>query len=207
MVYKIGLVGTHGTGKTALAGLINSELRRRGIESTQIIECATKARERGIVINEDTTLADQLYILYTQFSEEILFSRPREGHPKYEVIVCDRGPDNYCYLERSVGPSEGALLLTLRHLKFFNYDRLYLLPIVSSGPPTRNGVRAADPEFQKEMDQRVRAFLAKYEIPHTILPTPEESDPYRNEWIRIVVNDTLKSLGMPERCYIKRTKI
>lgn len=203
MVYKIGLVGTHGTGKTALAGLINSELRRRGIESTQIIECATKARERGIVLNEETTLADQLYLLYTQFSEEILLSREREGHPQYEVIVCDRGPDNYCYLERSVGPSKGALELTLRHLKHFSYNQLYLLPIVNSGPPARNGIRALDPEFQKEMDVRVRTFLSKYDIAHTVLPHPKDDDPYRNEWVRLIVNNTLEDLGMPQECYIK----
>src|SRR3989338_2929896 len=94
MPYKIGLVATHGTGKTTTAHLVAGELKKRGLRVRVIPEVATEAIETGKTINQDTTLNDQGWILLKQALYEI-----EAELAGYEVIVCDRTVfDNYCYL-------------------------------------------------------------------------------------------------------------
>ena len=203
MVYKICLVSTHGTGKTALAALTEGELKRRGINAKYISEMATAATERGLPINEETTLAAQLWILHRQFAEELVYEHKRPTPPNYDVIICDRGPDNYCYLERRFGEHPYALQLTLGHLKNFPYNRLYLIPIVDEKIAGDEGVRSISRAFQGEMDNQIRTFLSRHSIHYVELPAPQQEDHFRNEWIRIIVNQTLQDLKVPEHNHIR----
>ncbi len=193
MVYKIGLVGTHGTGKTALAALIEGELKRRGVEAIKLPEISTEARKRGLIINRDTTLATQMWILHQQFANELELSEESTHATDYQVLITDRGPDNYCYLAHNVGESEYALKMTLGHLELFPYDALYLLPRIN-GEIADNGTRDLDKNFQITMDEKIRSFFDKYKIQHKNLPFPKESDKYRQEWVEIIVNDTMEEL-------------
>ncbi|NQV91537.1 AAA family ATPase [Candidatus Woesearchaeota archaeon] len=193
MVYKIGLVGTHGTGKTSLAALIEGELKRRGMEAIKLPEISTEARKRGLSINRNTTLGTQMWILHQQFANELELSEESAHTTNYQVIITDRGPDNYCYLEHSVGENDYALQMTLGHLSLFPYDALYLLPR-TNGNIQNNGTRDLDKNFQIAMDEKVRAFFDKYQIAHRILPLPKPEDRYRQEWVEIIVNDTMERL-------------
>ncbi|MBI2146170.1 AAA family ATPase [Candidatus Woesearchaeota archaeon] len=197
MVYKIGLISTHGTGKTALAGLVEGELKRRGIEALAIREMSTRAREQGLPINEETTLPAQLWILHRQFAEELLYSQERKTGHTHEVIICDRGPDNYCYLQHRCGDDEYALKLTLGHLQKFPYAKLYLLPITEETILPGGGTRSVNAEFQKVMDIKIRQFLQAYNLAFMELPKPHAHDNFRDEWVKIIVNQTLKDLGAP----------
>ncbi len=205
MVYKIGLIGTHGTGKTALAALISGELKRRRIEAKFLGEIATEAKERGLPINEDTTINAQLWILYRQFAKELAYSHKRTDRPNYDVIICDRGPDNYCYLEHNLGRSDYALNLTLGHMEIAPYSRLYLLPITESEILNGSGIRALDLEFQRKMDLKIRQFLKEHNIDFIELPNPHKRDNFRDIWIQIIVNKTLEDLNHPEEFFIQQT--
>lgn len=205
MVYKIALIGTHGTGKTALAALIAGELKRRGIEAKFIGEIATRAKEKGLPINENTTVQAQLWILHNQFAQELTYASQRQDRPNYQVIICDRGPDNYCYLEKNLGRNEHALNMTLNHMKVSPYSRLYLLPIITSEIMVGSGTRALNPSFQIEMDRKVKEFLEEHDISFVKLPVPDEKDNFRNVWVSIIVNQTLKDLGIPEEFFIQQT--
>ncbi len=196
MVYKIGLISTHGTGKTALAGLLEGELKRRGIQALAIREMSTQARERGLPINEDTSLAAQLWILHRQFAEELVYHHKRHHAPNYQAIICDRGPDNYCYLKRRFGENQYALQLTLGHLRLFPYSRLYLLPIIGEGV-AEDGIRSTEQQFREEMDLLIREFLLQHGIHFIELPAPAEEDLFRNEWSKLIVNQTLQDLHQP----------
>jgi thymidylate kinase len=197
MAYKIGLIGTHGTGKTSLAAIVSGELKRRGIEAKFISEIATLAKEKGLPINEGTTIAAQMWILHTQFAAELELGTERYDRPNYQVLLCDRGPDNYCYLENSLGKTnhtDYALSMTLNHLEIAPYNRLYLLPIINSTLQPGSGTRSLNSKFQADMDQKIRQFLSFHEIDFTELPRPHQKDNYRNAWVRTIVNQTLREL-------------
>jgi hypothetical protein len=208
MVYKIGLVGTHNTGKTILSGLVESELRRRKVRSKKVEEGSEKAAVRGLPINQVTTRGAQLWILLNQMREEIYFTERIEKRENPDVIISDRGPDNYCYLENKFGEDAFALPMVLQYMKEYPYDRLYLLPIVkdpfmeNGDEITANEVRATEKPFQLEMDKRIRDFLIKHKFPFTELPTPYEYDNWRNIWPQKIVNDTLKVFNKPEKFYM-----
>jgi len=202
MVYKISLSSTQGTGKTTLATLVAGELKRRQVEAKALSEMSTLAREKGLPINEATTRETQLWILHSQFAEELAY-QARTTAPIYDVVICDRGIDNYCYLERRYGRDDYALQMTLGHVRNFPYDRIYVLPIVNDKISEGEGVRSTDSDFQKEMDTRIRDFLTKSSISYIDLPIPAEGDHLREEWVRIIVNQTLQDLGKEEKYMMK----
>jgi len=92
---------------------------------------------------------------------------------------------------------EYALAITLGHIKKFPYNQIYLLPIINNSLPTGSGTRDLDLDFRQHMDIEIRNFLIKYNILHTELPLPSSHDTYRQEWIKIIVNNTLKDLQKP----------
>jgi len=192
----MALMGTHFTGKTRLAVAVESELRKRGIETKSIKEVSTDAKERGLPINEGTTKEAQLWILHTQIAEELRYARRRPNGPNYQALVCDRGVDNYCYLEHNVGRDEDALQMILNHARNFPYDRLYLLPITESGIRGGAGTRSVNPGFQKDMDNKIRSFLAEQSFDYIELPITQDKNP-RDEWVRLVVNQTIQDLRLP----------
>lgn len=197
-MYKVGFIGSQGVGKTSLATLVAGQLKRRGVEVDRIGEAATDAKRYGLPINQETTLQSQLWILHSWCAEDVLYSVPRAGGPRYDVILSDRGPENYCYLENKFGENPYALNIVLGHLELFPYDKLYFLPIVTDEIQA-NGVRDTNPDFQRAMQDRILAFLSRYNIRHTELPVPPDHDPLRDVWVKTVVNETLQALGRPER--------
>lgn len=208
MVYKLTLVSTHGTGKTTLASGIEHCLKQRGVEARHIREMATSAMERGLPINEEATPESQLFILHSQFRTELKYSGPRKLPPHYEVLACDRSYENFCYFENILGPEdhdlrEHVLQIVLGHIKNFPYDRSWLVPIVDSHIDVGNDVRSTDREFQLTMDKKIRAFLHEHSIDYIELPSQLKEGGYRQEWTKIIVNQTLKDLGKPERLYMR----
>ncbi len=201
MVYKIGLVSTHGTGKTALKGLVEGGLNGRSITAVSIREMSTKAREQGFPINLETSLEAQMWILHSQFAGELFYSIHRPNGPNYEVLICDRGPDNYCYLKHKFGENKHALDMTLGHIRQWPYSRLYLLPIVEASI-VENDVRCTDKEFQIEMDQEIRTFLQEHHLPCEELTQPTKEDVFRNQWAKTIVNNTLRDFNKPQEYFI-----
>jgi thymidylate kinase len=192
MVYKIALVSTHGTGKTSLAASVQGQLKSRGIETKLILEKATQAAEQGLPINENTTLEAQMWILHRQFAEELQYSGQRSTPPHYDVLICDRAFENYCYLERRMGKDPHAFNMVLGHLNKFPYNQVYLLPIVDEAP-AKNGIRAIDLNFQIDMYQRIRDFIQDQHIQTTELEQPQ--DPYRSDWVEVIVQKTILELA------------
>lgn len=203
MVYKICLVSSHSAGKTSLAASTEGKLKERDVEAKYLSEKSTEAKERGLKINEKTTLEAQLWILHRQFEDELIHTRPRKNGPNYEVLICDRGVDNYCYLEHNLGRNQYALEMTLGHAGMFPYDRIYFLPIVSKSIPAGSGIRSKKKAFQEAMGTEIKAFLNEYFPDFTELPVPDKEDQFRNEWVKIVVNQTLKDLNKPEKYFMR----
>ncbi|MBI4450925.1 ATP-binding protein [Candidatus Woesearchaeota archaeon] len=186
MTYKIGLLSSHGTGKTWLAHSVTAELKRRGYSVRVLSEVATDAKESGKRINEGTTLKDQAWILHTQASHELAAELVNP-----DVIICDRTMhDNYVYLENACGRNEHYLKIALGHALEHPYNALYYIPILQE--PTPDGVRSVDPIFQRTIDDKLVAYLERENVHHTKLNTA--TSPGRAEWVDIIVKDALQWL-------------
>ncbi len=182
MVYKIGLLGTHGTGKTTLAHGIAAEFKKKNYTVRVISEIATIARERGFPIDRETTLAAQGWILLNQCAAEL----EAEIHG-YKIAICDRTVhDNDKYLTRAVGNEHHYSQLMQGHAHTHPYHALYYLPLTFD----LNGEkRDPSPKFQQEMDLLISRYIAD-NLPHCVrLPGDQP-----NEWVNLVVQKTLKDL-------------
>jgi len=188
--YKIGLISTHGTGKTTLAHELVSSFKKRGYKARGITEIATIFREEGFPINEGTKLNVQFAILNTQMSEEQKITLR-----KYKIIITDRTVyDNLQYLERECGKKDWIRDMVLNYAKEFPYNAIYRLPMV--GTLQEDGIRSTNDEFQKDIDLMLTKFLEENKIPHQVLPDPKTE--FRTEWIEFIVKDTLEKLeGIP----------
>ncbi len=181
-MYKIGLMGTHGTGKTTLAHEIAAELKKRSYTVRVIAELATKARERGFPIDRETILPAQGWILLSQCAAEL----EAEIHG-YQIAICDRTVyDNEKYLTRAVGQDHHYTALMEGHAHIHPYQALYYLPATFD---LQLHMRDANPAFQQEMDRLISEYITLY-LPHCIgLPREEP-----NCWATIIVEKTLKDL-------------
>lgn len=175
---KLAFIGTHGVGKTTLCYGLAARLKQRdhGVEVVHEI-----ARRCPLPINEATTVAAQQWILHTQIAEELVAAE------RYPVVLSDRSVlDNYVYLLLAAG-RQPALEPLLAHW-LPTYDLLVHVPVVAA--PTADGIRAADPAFQRAVDDRLRRELAARELAPLFLDPGD-----RNGWLDRVEGSVLAKLS------------
>jgi nicotinamide riboside kinase len=138
---KIAFIGSHGVGKTTLCYGLAARLKRRDVALDIVHEVA---RRSPLPINRETTASAQRWILLTQIAEELVAAE------RYPVVLCDRSVlDNYVYLLLAAGPDPVVAPLVERWLP--SYDLLVHVPILEQ--PASDGVRAADPTFQRAVEE------------------------------------------------------
>lgn len=180
MVYKIGLLGTHGVRKTNLTYDIAANLH--GFTVHIIHEIATLARNRGYPIDRETTLAAQGWILSRQCAAEL-----EAEMLQYDVAICDRTVfDNLQYLYHKVGNDSHYTKLAFGHAETHPYQALYYLP---PSPEFNTKKRDSDQEFRREMDRLILTFVDTY-LPQCVKLPLEK----RDEWTNIIVTRTIKDL-------------
>ena len=144
---KIAFIGSHGVGKTTLCYGLAARLKRRDVALEIVHEVA---RRSPLPINEATTAPAQRWILLAQIAEELVAAE------RYPVVLCDRSVlDNYVYLLLAAGADPVFEMLVDRWLP--SYDLLVRVPILAA--PSPDGVRAADPAFQRAVDERLEREL------------------------------------------------
>lgn len=140
---KIAFIGTHGVGKTTLCYGLASRLKRRDVSIDVVHEVA---RRCPLPINEETSVAAQSWILHTQIAEELV------AQARYPVVICDRSVlDNYVYLLLAAGRQQA--LENLMEFWIRSYDFLVHVPLIEQ--PSPDGIRSADPAFQRAVDERL----------------------------------------------------
>ncbi len=145
--FKVAFIGSHGVGKTTLCYGLAARLKARDVALEVVHEVA---RRCPLPINEQTSLEAQSWILHTQIAEELSASA------RYPAVLCDRSLlDNYVYLLLADGPQ--ASLEPVVGAWMASYDLLVHVPIVE--PPSADGVRATDPDFQTAVDTRLLAEI------------------------------------------------
>ncbi len=156
---KLGLIGTHGVGKTTLAYDVCALLKKTG----RNVELVTEVVRRcPLPHNEATTLEAQLWILHVQIAAEL------EAASRAPVVLCDRSVlDNYCYLVNKCGRQPELERWLERWLG--TYDLLVGVPLVRESiyaegfrqPSLGDAFRATDRAFQQRIDALIKELLTE----------------------------------------------
>lgn len=156
---KLGLIGTHGVGKTTLAYDVCALLKKAGRNVELVTEVA---RRCPFPVNEATTLEAQLWILHAQIAAEL------EAAQRAPTVLCDRSVlDNYCYLVNKCG-RQSELERWLEHW-LESYQLLVGVPLVRESiyaegfrqPALADGFRATDRAFQQRIDALLKELLTE----------------------------------------------
>jgi hypothetical protein len=167
---KIGLIGSHGVGKTDITHYLTSIIHR--YKSTElIIEVVRPLAKLGFPINENTTFEAQEAILnYQKFQELYAQEQIRQG--KIEYAIFDRTVlDNYPYAENKF-PEESRRILYPQVIDWINrypYYKLFKLPVWKE-EIEEDGTRSTEKEFQLEIDSRLTLLLKRLDIPYEDIP-------------------------------------
>jgi len=181
---KIAFIGTHGVGKTTMCFDLASALKRRDFSVDIVKEVA---RECPLPINKSTTLEAQLWILHTQCAREITAAE------RFHVVICDRSViDNYAYLVHRFGRQRALEPLIASWLK--TYHLLVKVPIWR--PPSYDGLRDTDRQFQKEIDALLDNLLFEFQVAFLRLQ-PEATD----SWLPDVIGK-LGLLAAPAQLHL-----
>ncbi len=179
--FKIAFVGSHGVGKTTLCYGLAARLKARDHSCELVHEIA---RRCPLPINLETTAAAQGWILHTQVAEELV------AGARYRIVLCDRSVlDNYVYLLLASGAD--PTLEALVDAWVLTYGLLVEVPILDR--PSPDGVRAADPAFQRAVADRLRR-----EIDRRSLATLRLDPADRSGWLDRVESAALELLAPPQ---------
>ncbi|MGH2704268.1 MAG: AAA family ATPase [Actinomycetota bacterium] len=158
---RIAIVGSFSTGKTMLA-----EALARQLELPLLPETAREVVSLGFKLDKDATPETETLIFLKQYNNEI--STPE--------FVGDRSlVDALAYAEwvlahkphrKEMALWDECRRLAERRLRS-NYSHVFYLPI--EFPIVLDGLRPDDPEFQREIDERILGILASHDIPYWTL--------------------------------------
>jgi len=183
MPFKIAFIGTHGVGKTTLAYGLAARLKRRDINLDVVVEVA---RRCPLPLNELTTLEAQSWILHSQIADELV------AEARAPVVICDRSVlDNYVYLLFARGRQPP--LEPLIESWCATYGLLVYVPILHGSEAQADGIRAIDPAFRQQIDDRLWNELEDRRIPVLALH-PEQ----RARWLDTAEEAVANELRIPQ---------
>ena len=164
---KIGVMGTHGAGKTTYVNEIANRIVKRNMVG--ILE--EVARRCPFPVNKQTSVNAQTWIYHTQIVKEI------ELEAAHDILICDRTIlDGIAYAQRA-GLEEFVDAYLFRALSWLDtYD--FLCWIRPGRLPEDDEFRDTDPIFQAEIDNILEAWIEKFGI------TAQICNPDKKLWMR-----------------------
>lgn len=155
---KIGILGSHGNGKTTLAFQLAAEIKTADPQKTVSI-LPEVARKCPFLVNENSSINSQRWIFHKQMLVEI-------EHSGDDVLVCDRTIlDNLAY-SQVLGYTylvETYFTQALNWMK--TYDELYFMR--PDKPMSDDGFRSTNEKFRTDMDKILAFWVNAYEMPVT----------------------------------------
>lgn len=151
---KIGVLGTHGTGKTTFAMALAAHLK--GADPSKRVGLVSEvARSCPFRLNEGATHDAQAWVFHQQFIREI------EAAARNDIIVCDRTVFDALAYSRHRGFMVQVTTGLDMALDWFNtYDRLYWLRPVQL--PEDDGFRSTSLSFQRAIDDILAEWIEDY---------------------------------------------
>lgn len=163
--FKIGITGSHNTGKTTLASSLVVALKSRNYRAYVASE---NVKNCSLGYKENATVSSQLWIFGSQVRLEELLANNED------IIICDKTViDTYCYgrlaYEKDPTPTNERKLnilknMTLQYAK--TYDELFLVPINEEIPSSQ---WSEDVDDRQRIDEFLRDFLNSEKVPYTEL--------------------------------------
>jgi nicotinamide riboside kinase len=158
---RIAIVGSFSTGKTTLATDAAAQL-----DLPLLPEVARQVVELGFSLDKDATPEVETLIFLRQFhneqvSTEFVSDRSLIDAMTYAGWVLDNQP-----FRKEMALWEACVDIAQHRLRS-QYSHVFYLPI--EFPIVPDGLRPLDPEFQAEIDDRMRHILTSYDIGHTTL--------------------------------------
>src|SRR3712207_2695870 len=158
---RIAIVGSFSTGKTTLA-----ELLARRLDLPLLPEVAREIVELGFKLDKDATPETEALIFLRQYNNELATDEFVGDRSLIDVMayagwVLDNQPrtkEHYLWDE--------CVRLAERRLRR-SYSHVFYLPI--EFPIVLDGLRPDDPEFQKDIDDRVLSLLRANDLDYITL--------------------------------------
>jgi len=166
--FKIGVMGTHDTGKTTFVYGLLSALK--SAHSLFVGVVTEKIRECPFESNEMTSFRAQYWTLNQQINAEIV------EHTRYNVLVCDRTViDNFAYCVRAsrhkdekgrprINKEELTMLKQKCQHWAKTYDYLFLTTIPIRKKMENDGFRSTSKRFQMEIDEILKEIIEEWKL-------------------------------------------
>ena len=153
---KIGITGTHGSGKSDYLLELAQRLKRQHPES-DVGVVQEVAKRCPLPVNGEMTLASQLWITGRQITTEI------EREKNYGLVICDRIIiDPWIYgMVYGVEGVAGALREVVQAW-LPTYDRIILIDARNHNHLTADGFRETDPRRRLEVYNLLSFWLETY---------------------------------------------
>ncbi len=165
---KIGICGTHGTGKTSLAHALVGKLKEKGHDAGFIEESVRRCPLPTGTEKRNSVYA-QAWIAADQIQKEIVHGQ------RHEILICDRTIiDNYAYFLWNLKRYKKADLVVKTVQNMFknwknSYDFVFKLPIIPR-KLQKDKFRSKDPKWQRDIDKLIDKIVKNnrikiYELP------------------------------------------
>jgi hypothetical protein len=155
----IGLMGTHGTGKSTYAQALLASAQDIFYGEGCVAIINEVARSCPYPVNRETTEEAQLWIFTKQMQKEL------EALCKAEYIICDRTIlDGLAYAEAAGLTDMVDAFLPPALMWMERYTHIYWFRPVA-GRLVADGFRDTDPAFQTEIDSILSYWVKAYHIP------------------------------------------
>jgi len=178
MTIKIGLAGTHSTGKSSFLARVEHRLAEIGLTTSTVGDLATAAQDCGFPILRDHTAQSTAWIIATGIAREL--DRSRDA----DVLLVDRPVADalgyyYAALEHraeAVDPEDGRYLLDLVRVHSSTYDVLLRTEIDESIPIDTSKKRDLDARFRQLASSGIETVFSQLDLDHRVLRPATESE-------------------------------
>lgn len=183
---RIGVMGTHSTGKTTLLKRIEMELRAHGIPVTRTGRLGKRAALTGLPKMQHHTAASTEWIITQGIADEIA-ATAHPGPEPIQVILADRAVWDalahfhaaQAWRQETPDPLECERLRLLTSTQAQKYH-LLLATVLDEALPVESK-HDYDARYRALVDHHTHAFLAEDEIPHQRVTSDPDSQAHAVE--------------------------